>query len=175
MSALLEELGDQLNDETLRTLFAETENIVNSRPLTAELSNPDSPEPITPMQLLTLKSKVVLPPPGEFSRPDMYGHRRWKRVQFLANQFWQRWRREYLQTLQTRKKWQSPRRNLQVGDIVVDKDDNLPRNQWPLARVTQTFPSDDGLTRKVQIQKATRELDKTGRRDRRERPHRGAR
>ncbi|CAB4026326.1 Hypothetical predicted protein, partial [Paramuricea clavata] len=72
ISALMTELGDQLDDETLRTLFTEAENIVNSRPLTADVSDPDSPEPITPMQLLTLKSKVVLPPPGQFSRPDVY-------------------------------------------------------------------------------------------------------
>ncbi|XP_028413601.1 uncharacterized protein LOC114536441 [Dendronephthya gigantea] len=164
ISAIMTELGDQLDDETLRTLFAETENIVNSRPLTADVSDPDSPEPITPIQLLTLKSKVVLPPPGQFSRPDVYSRKRWKRVQFLANQFWQRWRREYLQSLQVRKKWQNPKRNLKVGDIVIDKDEDLPRNQWPLAKVTKTYPSDDGLVRKVEIQKATSNLDKNGKR-----------
>lgn len=31
---------------------------------------------------------------------------RCKRVQFLANEFWQRWKREYLLNLQQRKKWQ---------------------------------------------------------------------
>ena len=164
ISALLADLSDQLDDETLQTFFDEAENIVNSRPLTADVSDPDSPEPITPMQLLTLKSKVVLPPPGEFSRPDVYSRKRWKRVQFLANQFWQRWRREYLQNLQTRKKWQSPKRNLQVGDIVIDKEDDLPRNQWMLARVVKTHTSEDGLVRKVEIEKATRDLDTKGKR-----------
>jgi hypothetical protein len=164
ISALMAELGDQLDDETLRTLFTEAENVVNSRPLTAEFSDPDSPQPITPMQLLTLKAKVVLPPPGVFNRPDMYGRKRWKRVQFLANQFWQRWRREYLQNLQTRRKWQSPRRNLQIGDIVIDKEGDLSRNQWPLARVTKTYPSDVGFVRKVEIEKATQDMDKNGRR-----------
>ncbi len=164
ISALMAELGDQLGDETLRTLFTEAENVVNSRPLTAEFSDPDSPQPITPMQLLTLKAKVVSPPPGVFNRPDMYGRKRWKRVQFLANQFWQRWRREYLQNLQARRKWQSPRRNLQIGDIVIDKEGDLSRNQWPLARVTKTYPSDDGFVRKVEIEKATQDMDKNGRR-----------
>ena len=164
ISALMADLGDQLDDETLRTLFTEAENIVNSRPLTADVSDPNSLQPLTPMQLLTLKSQVVLPPPGEFSRPDMYSRKRWKRVQFLANQFWQRWRKEYLQSLQTRGKWQNPRRNLQIGDIVIDKDDDLPRNQCPLAKVTKIYLSDDGLVRKVEIQKGTRNVDKQGRR-----------
>ncbi len=114
-------------------------NNVNSRRLTVEFSDPDRPQPITPMQLLTLKAKVVLPPPGFLNRPDMYGRKRWKRVQFLANQFWQRWRREYLQNLQTRRNWQSPRRNMQIGGIVIDKEGDLLKNQWPLARVNKIY------------------------------------
>ena len=123
ISALMADLGDQLDDETLRTLFIEAENIVNSRPLTADVSDPNSLQPLTPMQLLTLKSQVVLPLPGEFSRPDTYSRKRWKRVQFLANQFWQRWRKEYLQSLQTRGKWHNPRRNLQIGQ----SNEDLPK------------------------------------------------
>ena len=52
ISALMADLGDQLDDETLRTLFTEAENIVNSRPLTADVSDPNSLQPLTPMQLL---------------------------------------------------------------------------------------------------------------------------
>ena len=73
LSGLLEDHAQQLDDESLRTLFTEAENIVNSRPLTIDnLSDPDAPEPIKPNHLLTLKAKVVLPPPGNFSRPDLY-------------------------------------------------------------------------------------------------------
>ena len=69
LSGLLEDHAQQLDDESLRTLFTEAENIVNSRPLTIDnLSDPDAPKPITPNHLLTLESKVVLPPPGNFSR-----------------------------------------------------------------------------------------------------------
>ena len=64
---LLQEQGAQLDDEALRTLMTEAENVINSRPLTVDnLSDPASLEPITPNHLLTLKSQVVLPPPGRF-------------------------------------------------------------------------------------------------------------
>ena len=44
---LLEEQGAQLDDEALRTLMTEAENVINRRPLTVEnLSDPASPEPI---------------------------------------------------------------------------------------------------------------------------------
>ena len=50
-----------------------------------------------------------------------------------------------------RKEWTHKRRNTRVGDTVVVRDDNLARNNWPLGKVTQVFPSDDGLVRKVRL------------------------
>ena len=67
LAGMLQELGTQLDDESLRTLFTEAENVINSRPLVVEdLSDAESPAPLTPNQLLTMKSTVVLSPPGNF-------------------------------------------------------------------------------------------------------------
>ncbi|KAI7789742.1 hypothetical protein IRJ41_004483 [Triplophysa rosa] len=38
-------------------------------------------------------------------------------VQYLINEFWSRWRKEYLLNLQTRQKWHKSRRNTKVNDI----------------------------------------------------------
>ena len=150
LSSLLNDHAQQLNGEALRTLFTEAENIVYSRPLTVDnLSDPEAPEPITPNHLLTLKTKVVLPPPGNFSRPDLYSRRRWWRIQYLSDQFWHRWQREYCLLQQKHPKWNYVSPNSQVGDIVLICDKSYHRNQWPLARVTEVYPSEDGLVRKV--------------------------
>ena len=126
--------GEQLDDEAFRTFITEAENIVNSRPLSvSHLCSPDAPEPLTPNHLLTLKSKIVLPPPGNFQREDLYCRKQWRRVQFLTNEFWSRWRQEFLQNLQTRQKWTHPKRNLKIKNIVISKEDRGCRNQWPLA------------------------------------------
>lgn len=152
LAALLSHHGSQLDDESLSTFLTEAEAIVNCRPLTVnELSSPEYPDPLTPSQLLTMKSSVVLPPPGSFQRADLYSKKRWRRVQYLANEFWVKWKADYLQSLQPRQKWVKPRRNMTVGDVVIVKDDNLPRNRWQLARVVQTYASDDGLVRKVKV------------------------
>ncbi|PFX24881.1 hypothetical protein AWC38_SpisGene10528 [Stylophora pistillata] len=67
LSSLFQDNGKQLDDESLRTLMCEAEAIVNSRPLTVnQLADPDSPSPLTPNHLLTMKSKVVFAPPGAF-------------------------------------------------------------------------------------------------------------
>ena len=156
LTALLKEHSSSLSDESFRTLLVEAECIVNSRPLTVEnLSDPAS-LPITPNNLLTMKTKVVLPPPGEFQRADLYCRKRWRQVQHLANEFWVRWRKEFLSNLQARQKWFHKKRNFEVNDVVLVKDVELPRNQWPLARVTKTFTDEeDGLVRKVQLQIST--------------------
>ena len=134
LSVLLQEHGIHLDDEALRTLMTEAENVINSRPLTVEnLSDHQSPEPLTPNHLLTSKTEVVLPPPGCFERLDLYSRKRWRRVQFLANQFWIRWRSEYSSQFQKRRRWKTPQWDSRVGDIILLQDDDLPRNQWPLA------------------------------------------
>ena len=76
MGAVLEKNGAQLDDESLRTYLCDCEAIINSRPLTVtNLNDPGSLEPLTPSHLLTLKSKVVLPPPGMFQSPDLYSRK----------------------------------------------------------------------------------------------------
>ncbi|XP_006813334.1 uncharacterized protein LOC102808943 [Saccoglossus kowalevskii] len=109
-------LVQKLNDELLRTLLVEAEAIVNSRPLTyTDVSSTSSLEPLSPSHILTLKSNVVLPPPGEFQRADVYCHHCWRRVQYLANEFWSCWKTEFLLTLHEQQKWVASQPDLQKG------------------------------------------------------------
>ena len=152
LDAMLAELGkEQLTHELLVTLMAEVTAIVNARPIAAVPSDADDPFPLSPAMLLNMKTRPLGPPPGDFVPADLYARRRWKRVQYLADQFWLRWRREYLQNLQTRQKWSQPQRNLANGDVVLVKDEGQYRNDWPLGRVTEAIESDDGRVRKVTV------------------------
>ena len=142
------------------------ESIANAAPLSHQggMFMKKVLEPLTPNHLLTMKSKVILPPPGVFQRADIYSRKRWRRVQHLAAEFWDRWKKEFLLSLTTRQKWIRPRRNLQVNDVVIIKDDNQPRNKWQLARVAEVYPSDDGLVRKVKVLVADSSLNRSGQR-----------
>ena len=151
LSALLKQHGTSLNDESLMTLLAEVESIVNSRPLTVEtLSDIGSEAPLSPINLLTMKSSVVLPPPGDFKQPDLYSRRRWRRIQHIAEEFWCRWRKEFLSTLQSRAKWQKIKRNFKIGDIVLLRGNTI-RNQWPMAKVVDVYKGNDGHVRTVKL------------------------
>ena len=100
LNTLLREHGSHLDDESLQTLMCVLESINKSRPLTVMSSDVKDPYPLSPNQILTMKTSIVLPPPGKFQRNDVYMRRRWRRVQYLCNLFWWRWKREYLPTLQ---------------------------------------------------------------------------
>ncbi|KAK0147265.1 hypothetical protein N1851_013317 [Merluccius polli] len=152
LTAILDRSAQRLDSSSLRTFLYEVMAIINSRPLTVEhLNDPSSPEPLTPNHILTMKSTIILPPPGKFVKEDLYLQKRWRRVQYLANEFWIRWKKEYLLNLQARHKWQKNKRNLKVNDIVLLQDDQVPRNEWKLARITEVYPGSDDRVRKVRL------------------------
>ena len=150
ISGILKAHPARLDSSSLRTFLYEAMALVNSRPIAIQNVSDPFIEPITPNLLLTQKSKVILPPPGVFPKEDVYGRKRWRTVQFLANEFWSRWRKEYISNLNSRSKWQKARRNFQVGDVVILSEPSA-RSDWKLAKVIQTFPSDDGYVRKVKL------------------------
>ena len=135
---------------SLRTLMCEAEAVVNGRPLTVDIfGDPTSPLPLSQSTLLNGKSKLVLPPLGKFQDKDVYCRRRWRRVQHVANEFWNRWSKEDLQSLQPRYKWTHQRQNFAMGDIVLLKDDNVPRSKWLMSRIVTTYKDDQGHVRSV--------------------------
>ena len=151
LEGILVEYGKQLDDEALLTVLTETTNVVNSRPLCPLEIDDHCMEPLTPNQLLTLKSKIVSPLITTVVRADLYSRKRWKRVQYLANLFWTRWRKEFLTLYQQREKWLKVKPNICVGDVVLVIDEQVHRSFWKMARVTGTKMSPDGLVRSVSL------------------------
>ena len=146
----------------LRTAFYEAMSIVNSRPLSVlNVNNPEETV-ITPNHLLTLKSTQVPPPPGDFPEEDRYSASRWKRVQLFAEEFWKKWKVEYLTNIMKRQKWTTREENLKPGDIVLLVENEKPRNLWRIGSISEIFPGEDGLVRNVSITLGTKWLDNKG-------------
>lgn len=87
----------ELTHDVLVTFMAEVSAIVNNRPLLPVSSDPESPSLLTPSILLKMKTSADIGPFPEFGPKDIRAH--WKRVQILAEEFWKRWRNEYLHTI----------------------------------------------------------------------------
>ncbi|KAK3886009.1 hypothetical protein Pcinc_009834 [Petrolisthes cinctipes] len=139
-----------LTDDSLTTLMCEIEAVINSRPLTTVSSDDQDLMPLTPNHLLTLRDSSIAV--GKFEPSDMYSKRRWRHVQYLADLFWKRWKKEYLSGLQQRQKWNETRYNLSENDIVLVVDDNSPWSHWLLGRILKVHVSDDGLVRSATVQ-----------------------
>ncbi|XP_039610033.1 uncharacterized protein LOC120529882 [Polypterus senegalus] len=149
-SMLLQSGRVRLTHEVLTTLMAEIIAIINARPLVPVSTDPEHPNVLTPSMLLTQKIGTPFLSQSNFGTGEMLRNQ-WKRVQYLAEEFWNRWRTEYLSTLQTRQKWQNKRPDIKEGDVVLLKEKQVRRNEWPMGIIMKTAPSKDGLIRKVEI------------------------
>lgn len=164
LSGMASKYGGRLSTQTLRTAFYEAAAVVNSRPLTASEINDPEETIITPNCLLTMKTEPLTAlPPGVFQDDELYGRMRWRAVQQFAQEFWQEWKSEYLRYLTQRQKWTKKSENVKVGDVVILKDDDLPRNVWKVGIVETTEKGVDGMVRNVSLRVGNRRLDTKGR------------
>ena len=140
-----------LAEDEFTTLLEEAASIVNNTPLAAVPSDPNEPFPPCPAMLLNLRHHSNTSS-SDITEDDIkeYGRRRWRRVQALSNCFWNSWKRDYISQLQVRNKWRNPKRNLNIGDVVIVKEQS-PRNSWPMAVVERVHHSDDGLVRSATL------------------------
>ena len=139
-------------EETLMTLLAEVEAMLNDRPLTYVSTDPMDEDSLTPSHFL-LGTSSGSQAPGSFDKSDLRSRKQWKFVQVLADHFWRRWMTEYLPSLTRRTKWhRRDQCNVKVNDIVVIADKDLPRGFWRRGRVTATYPGADGKVRAADVQ-----------------------
>ena len=141
--------------EQLTTIACQVEACLNSRPLLPTTShNQDGLATLSAGHFLLYSSPAAYPEdPRIPERPDLL--KNWNHCQAAVQHFWQRWSKEYLQQLQSRRKWRNKSPNLQVGDIVLLKPEKTFKCHWPLARVTAVFPGQDGLVRVATVKTAT--------------------
>ena len=151
-AALAEANHPSLSREEFHTLICEAAAIVNATPLGEISSDPSEPFPVCPAALLTLREKPFPSWPAHVSQTDLlcYGQRRWRRVQGIADIFWQLWRQDYLYSLTARRKWLKAEENLSTGDIVL-LNDKSARNNWPMGMVVAVHPISDDRVRKATV------------------------
>ncbi|XP_045495960.1 uncharacterized protein LOC123694541 [Colias croceus] len=139
-------IGDQkLTFEEYSTLLARIESCLNSRPLCALTESVEDIDCLTPAHFLHGRAGTTVIETAEDART------RWQLVTKLSNDIWKRWKSEYLIQLSARAKWQKQQNNIQIDDIVIIHDDNLPAGKWAMGRVVELHPGGDGLVRVVTL------------------------
>ena len=144
--------------DELLTAVIEVEGVLNSRPL-SYVSVDDLDEPLTPSHLLHGRRIMSLPDhlchesededytvvnePGVLSRRLVY-------VNKTLDQFWKRWRLEYLLELRESRRYHRGHVNpsqVSVGDVVIVHSADQPRGFWKLGLVNEVLVGRDGKIR----------------------------
>ena len=124
---------------------------INARSLTSVSSDANDLEAMTPNHFLLGNKNICLPylPSAE----EFVDHRKlFRQTQAYANLIWDRFRKEYLSTLNNRQKWRSTtNENLKEGDLVWLIEDSDKRGYYKLARVVETMGGSDGVIRPTKV------------------------
>ena len=144
----------------LETILVEIESCINSRPLTSIREDPDAIHYLTPSHFILggaphCKPSVNLEPCKVTSR-DL-SERQVVRNQKLEH-FWKLWSNNYITNLPQVVKGFMKRCNLCKGDLVLIKEDNIPRFKWPLGVIVDVFVGKDGLVRSVKVKTKNGEI-----------------
>lgn len=122
------------------------------RPLCPASSDPNELSALTPAHFLNMIPASI--PDENLEETKSNWLSRWQLVRRLHQQFWSKWKNEYLMELQKRNKWTTKRPNLEIGELVLIKDENLSSSQWAMGRVQEVHPGEDKMTRVVSVKTA---------------------
>jgi len=116
---------EYLTFEEVATLISQIEACLNSRPITSQSNDPNDERPLTPAHFLVGDS-ILLPIEQDNADTPMNKLQRWSRVQSMVQSLWERWSNDYITSLQQRGKWHKQCPNINVGDLVIIKETNIP-------------------------------------------------
>ena len=142
----------KLTFQELTTILIEVESVINSRPLTY-ISDDDTVEALTPYYLVfgrNIKNQVKVSNDAEVELNSEQCSERVKTLQLTLNQFWNRFRTEYLGQLREKHSYVKGKFNndcnIEVGDVVLIREDKfVPRGQWRKGRVENVIQGKDGM------------------------------
>ena len=140
-----------VTDEELMTAMIGAEGLINSRPLTYQSANPADDVPFTPNHFLHGQIGGQFAPES-CDETAFNPRKRWRRIQELVRHFWSRWLQEWLPGLNARRKWYHEDRDVRVGDVMLVVSPDTSRGKWPLGRVIEVYPGNDGHVRVAKIQ-----------------------
>jgi len=161
MNHLRRTLGSEFATyEGLCTLLAEVRAFLNSSNLCTLSDNPFNQSYLSTEHFLIGKPLTQLPVPDitdvKFNRLS-----RWQIYQQQLKQFCHRWSSDYLQNPLQRQRWQRTSPNLQPGDLVLLREDNMTPFHQPTILIKETHPRKDCILRVLALKTPKRDFKRT--------------
>ena len=149
----------RLTLEQFVVILSEVEAVLNTRPLTYVYEDFQS---VTPAHFLMANLKLMPAmeteiefSPSQDSVTTLLNH--WKKGQKQLNTFWGIWKNEYLTSLREKSPLYHKVIKGQIsyipkpGQVVIIKEDNIPRAVWKLGYIERVVKGSDGHVRTAQI------------------------
>ncbi len=114
---------------------------------------------LTPNSILQVNCLPELEP-YHMKKKDL--KRRAKFLRRCKEAMWNRWSREYMKSLrgQHRNTGSKGSTHPKVGEVVIVRDENQPRNRWKLAMVSRLITGRDNVTRGAVLKTGTGTLER---------------
>lgn len=152
----------KISEMELETLLAETEAVVNSRPITYVDS--ESLDVLRPIDFLKPKIELILEENENATCPQLKKlttqerlARAWKSLTKNLQSFWDFWQKAYVTALRER----TQRRHIQSrsiverepkeGEVVLIKDEEMPRGKWKLGKIVELVKGRDSQIRTAKV------------------------
>lgn len=157
---LKKSLGFQcLNYEEMATHVKSMQAVINSRPLMRDVDSPnDSATYVTPSDLLIGRRAVAFPSSLELKNFNSNENsekltRRLRHQKQVFDRGWKNWTDCYLRDLRNFAQRDRPEtsQQIRVDQMVMIRDDLLPRLKWKVGLVTKLHLGRDGRVRMVEI------------------------
>jgi len=142
-------LGNRrLDGVQLETCLCEVEATMNKRPLTYVTEDSADLIPLTPQMFMTDQSDTNFPRVENLDSDEL--RRRYKTLGNLKEELRSRFRKEYLAELVHKGKSKDVQ-EFRVGDVILVGDDNMKRQDWPIARIEELGVGADGHCRLARV------------------------
>ena len=149
-------MGNTLNYTELSCLLVKIANIINDRPLgLRRLPDTDFCQAITPNMLILGRTSTTHLSDVVYQEQSDNVSRRAAYIKELMETWWNMWFVQCFDGLVPYQRQTSAKieDNVCVGDVCLLKyQGKIGRGDYRLCRVVKTFPDDDGLVRKVEVE-----------------------
>ncbi|XP_055527072.1 uncharacterized protein LOC129719702 [Wyeomyia smithii] len=151
---LFRQLGaSRLSFEDMSTILAQIESQINSRPLLPLSEDPNDLSALTLAHFLIGTTMNALSD-SDLRQVPMNRLDHYQKLQAYTQNFWEHWKREYLQELQIDTKGYSRNDEIQPGIMVIVVDELQAPIRWPLARIVSVHPGKNNITRVITLRTA---------------------
>ena len=165
--ALRKSIGQTcLSTTELTTVLAEAEAIVNTRPLLYVGDMVDGDDILTPSHFVTMNPRLGMPAISVMDDTDYNEHKArrrlwWKHIELVPLSFpalGKLWQTGYLSSLRERGSYRLPKkrgaveREPSTGDIVLVKEEKMPRGTWKIGKINKIHWSNDNNVRSATVE-----------------------